>query len=46
MRLFILVFIFIFLPHGEFTGTRQSGFNPEVRQNPAIENIPGGNNAN
>jgi len=45
MRLLLLVFIFIFLPHGEVTGTRQSCLDPEARQNPTIENKPGGNNA-
>jgi hypothetical protein len=34
-----------FLPHGEFAGTRQSGFNTKARQNPTIENVPGGNYA-
>jgi len=45
MRLFFLVFIFIFLPHGEVTGTRQSCLDPETRQNPTIGNIPDGDNA-
>jgi hypothetical protein len=44
MRLFFLVLFFIFLPHGEVTGTRQSSLDPETRQNPTIENIPDGDN--
>ena len=43
---FCLIHWFIlFLPHGEVAATRQSGFNPHLRQNPAIQYIPTGQNA-
>ena len=45
MRLFILVFLFLVLPPGEFTGSGQSGLDPHLWQDPAIENIPDGDNA-
>lgn len=40
------LFVLFLLPHGEFAGTGESGVNPEARQNPAVENIPGGKYAN
>ena len=40
--LFILFVFFVFLPNREFTGTGESGFNAQARQNPAIEDEPGG----
>jgi hypothetical protein len=44
-RLSLLFFVIFFLPHGEVTGSRESGLDPKARQNPTIENIPGGNDA-
>lgn len=40
--LFILLLILTFLPHREFTGAGESGLNAQARQNPAIEDKPGG----
>ena len=41
MAIFLLVF-FVLLPHGELTASGESGLNSQKRQNPAIEDIPGG----
>ena len=41
MSVFLLVF-FVLLPHGELTASGESGLNSQKRQNPAIEDIPGG----
>jgi len=42
-----VVFIFglFILPHGEFTGAGESGLYSKARQNPTVENVPGGKNA-
>jgi hypothetical protein len=41
----IFVFAVFILPHGEFTGSGESGLYSEARKNPAVENVPGGKNA-
>jgi hypothetical protein len=43
VALFIfLLIIFILLPHGEFTASGESGLDSQKRQNPAVEDIPAG----
>ena len=44
LKFFPLVCVFL-LPHGEIAGAGESGLNPQARQDPAIENIPGGHYA-
>ena len=39
-------FVWFFLPHGEFAGVGESGLDSEARQDPAVENVPGGKYAN
>ena len=34
-----------FLPHGEVAGAGESGLDPQARQYPAVENVPGGHDA-
>jgi hypothetical protein len=42
---FLFFSVLIVLPHGEFTGSGESGLNSETRQNPAVKNEPDGKNA-
>ena len=37
-----LFIILVFLPHGEFAASGESGFESHKRQNPTIEDIPRG----
>jgi hypothetical protein len=44
MSAFLLI-ILVFVPHGEFAASGESGFNSQKRQKPAIQDKPGGKDA-